>query len=113
MGTHPIFESDFDCLTDWSKIRQEKVWTNWTVVRKTIFIMFTDIQLSVICNVGGLLLFMAIIAFHYVNANLDSDGVENKKNFFTKPRKSIKARKTRRSWNPLDRMGTIKVLPIL
>jgi len=23
MGTHPIFESDFDCLTDVNKIRRE------------------------------------------------------------------------------------------
>jgi len=24
MGTHPIFESDFDCLTVWVKIRKRK-----------------------------------------------------------------------------------------
>jgi len=24
MGTHPIFESDFDCLTDWAKVEVEK-----------------------------------------------------------------------------------------
>jgi len=23
MGTHPIFESDFDCLTDWIRISLE------------------------------------------------------------------------------------------
>jgi len=25
MGTHPIFESDFDCLTDWFEIRLEEL----------------------------------------------------------------------------------------
>jgi len=30
MGTHPIFESDFDCLTEWEEIRwREKRFSLW------------------------------------------------------------------------------------
>jgi len=30
MGTHPIFESDFDCLTEWEEIRlKEKRFCLW------------------------------------------------------------------------------------
>jgi len=36
MGTHPIFESDFDCLTDWFEIRLEELslWSYLLIIKQ-------------------------------------------------------------------------------
>merc|ERR1712130_835300 len=35
MGTHPIFESDFDCLTEWTRVLRNRrmVWCPWSRIR--------------------------------------------------------------------------------
>ncbi|EAA10871.3 AGAP005764-PA [Anopheles gambiae str. PEST] len=32
--------------------------------------MISDVQLAVFCNVLGVFLFLLVVAFHYINANM-------------------------------------------
>ncbi|XP_052895907.1 dolichyl-diphosphooligosaccharide--protein glycosyltransferase subunit 4 [Anopheles moucheti] len=34
--------------------------------------MISDVQLAVFCNVLGVFLFLLVVAFHYINANMGS-----------------------------------------